>query len=1333
MKSFLFNLIFISSSLLLHGQAPFITTWKTDNPGSSCSSCINIPTFGSGYNYDVDWDNDGVYDELGITGDITHDYGVSGNYTIRIKGNFPRIHFNNIGDKLKLISIDQWGSNVWTSFENSFYGCQNLIYNANDTPNLNSVTSMRAMFQNCILFNGDLSSWNTSNVLVMGSLFEGCTNFNGNIATWNILNVNSMEYMFSNCTSFNQPLSAWNPMNVQYIHSMFDGASSFNQPINSWNVQNVLGFNNMFDGASSFNQPLNSWITANANNMQGMFNNAVSFNQDISGWNTAAVTNMQSLFRDAVSFNQDLSMWNVDEVTDFGFFLYNASNFNQDLKNWSLKDAAILTNMLSLSGIDCINYSETLIGWSNNINTPNNLSLGALGRQYGTNAVSARMNLISKGWTIAGDSQLDETCSNELVLEVNIVNHATCLQNGMLEFQLQNAPDSSIIVYLVLNDSQDTLGVIQDTNFVIMDTLGGRIPGIYNVVCILNDADTFSMQKEILNYYENIVFTTLTQNEFCGNDGMITVNLISGNNVLYSLLEGDETIRPYQQSNIFSNLPEGNYTLSLIDTCENVAIGAATIVNKETAFTIVEGGTNTPVGLACDSINVHHSIYSIPNGELQYPLTFNYYIYNPSSNDTILLSREFTNGGTSSLIHQQMTIPYYSGTPYLMDLKITDKCNDTITYNQDISSSFTSGVYQLPNGCNWDMHIWHGISHPPVSIEFITAPFNDHTQAPFDPLMYNSTYPPIFDVITPVVFSNDTMSMPTGYYEIQVIGSCNDTFMITGNFSDPGLNIPIPVITPDCIEDKGIIQFSSNFDLQSVNIINNNDTISLNHGIDINNLKSFYASDIDVGLYDLIVTDVCGNSQSLEIDIPSREGELDSFRIDAYCGSFNYYFNYVHNDEIMPYYPGPFYYLQYKENDVWKQMNSTPYTTPTVWPFINGQEINNNLLNINVTREGEFRILRLLMRPSQGSTGEFKVCEDVIHDFIHINDGFKFDSLYSFECTDSELGISNYKIFCHASGVEPLSYDILKINGQDTLIENGNDSLFNSVAAGLYEIRVKDACNNQLFREIELTDISNPIIFADSICDGLAGRLYTDDLPFIEYEWRKTGNAQILSSTNELKFEPFGIEDSGTYELTLIYPGSSSCVNQILEYTIPSVIPNNQTAGNDLDWTICDSLETINLNQYLSLNANSGGIWLNQNGSQINDPTTYSISLLNSGNNYLSYFIDVLCGVDDVAIINFVKDSCNNPCIEISGKLKLSTPIDGQPGFKIMVFNPDMTVGIVDLNVLFDESSLVNDLGQNDSLESRINKLEEKIKHLNSELESSIVEIKKLKKLSLKE
>jgi Putative metal-binding motif/Secretion system C-terminal sorting domain/Mycoplasma protein of unknown function, DUF285 len=82
----------------------------------------------------------------------------------------------------------------------------------------------------------------------------------------------------------------------------------------------------------------------------------------------------------------------------------NASSFNQSIGTWTLNAAVNLTTMLDNCGMDCTNYSATLIGWNNNPATNNGRFLGASGRKFEANAVAARTNLdISKSWTIIGD------------------------------------------------------------------------------------------------------------------------------------------------------------------------------------------------------------------------------------------------------------------------------------------------------------------------------------------------------------------------------------------------------------------------------------------------------------------------------------------------------------------------------------------------------------------------------------------------------------------------------------------------------------------------------------------------------------------------------------------------------------------------------------------------------------------------------------------------------------------------------------------------------------------------------------------------------------------
>ena len=272
---------------------PFITSWKTDNPGSSNSTSITIPTIGTGYNYDIDWNNDGIFDTIGVTGSITHDYGIAGTYQIAIRGDFPRIYFNNTGDKQKLLAIGQWGDIEWSSMQSAFHGCNNLVYNASDNPDLSNVTNMQNMFAGCTIFNGNISTWNTQNVTNMSGMFAGASQFNQNIGNWVTQNVSSMSGIFSGASQFNQDISMWNTQNVNTISNMFSGASSFNQDISTWMTQNVTNMNGLFVNATSFNQSLGNWNIQNVTNMTNMLNNSGlslnNYDNTLIGWASQTV------------------------------------------------------------------------------------------------------------------------------------------------------------------------------------------------------------------------------------------------------------------------------------------------------------------------------------------------------------------------------------------------------------------------------------------------------------------------------------------------------------------------------------------------------------------------------------------------------------------------------------------------------------------------------------------------------------------------------------------------------------------------------------------------------------------------------------------------------------------------------------------------------------------------------------------------------------------------------------------------------------------------------------------------------------------------------------
>jgi surface protein len=440
------------------GMRPFIIEVKTDNTGTSTSTQFTIPTSGTGYSYTVKTSEETLTNQ---TGNVTLQWSTAGTYDVEIYGAFPRIFFNNAGDRLKILKVKQWGNIQWTSFENAFYGCSNMDVTATDIP-LGSFISLLGCFRNCsslVNNNGSIGSWNTGNVITMGSMFDGAISFNQNIGAWDvskvqvfslmfrlatsfnnggspdignwIINTNQtvlMNQMFNGATPFNQNLSNWNVSTVSAMQGMFAQCPSFNNGgssgISNWNTGEALFMNEMFRN-TAFNQPIGSWNTSKVTNMSNMFRTTSAFNQDISGWNTSNVTSMELMFQTAAAFNQNISNWDVSKVQNMNNMFQQATSFNQNLGTWNLRLLGVTLNSIfqSANSMSTANYTDTIVGWANyvfnNGGTPNNVSMltqtsrtfqnsNAGGLNFG-NAGDARTYLTNPlptgaAWSIGGDT-----------------------------------------------------------------------------------------------------------------------------------------------------------------------------------------------------------------------------------------------------------------------------------------------------------------------------------------------------------------------------------------------------------------------------------------------------------------------------------------------------------------------------------------------------------------------------------------------------------------------------------------------------------------------------------------------------------------------------------------------------------------------------------------------------------------------------------------------------------------------------------------------------------------------------------------------------------------
>ena len=72
-----------------------------------------------------------------------------------------------------------------------------------------------------VLFDGDISKWDTGKVTNMRICFMQASAFNQDIGSWNTAQVTTMRYMFASASAFNQDIGSWNTAQVTTMYGMF--------------------------------------------------------------------------------------------------------------------------------------------------------------------------------------------------------------------------------------------------------------------------------------------------------------------------------------------------------------------------------------------------------------------------------------------------------------------------------------------------------------------------------------------------------------------------------------------------------------------------------------------------------------------------------------------------------------------------------------------------------------------------------------------------------------------------------------------------------------------------------------------------------------------------------------------------------------------------------------------------------------------------------------------------------------------------------------------------------------------------------------------------------
>ena len=443
------------------------------------------------YNFDIDWDNDGIYDDTEVNNTVSHTYADGEDKIIQIRGNFPYLVEGN-----NIIDVLQWGDNKWKSMHRSFYKSKIVSFSATDVPDLSEVKSMSEMFSHANEFEGGIDLWDVSNVKDMHGMFCEAYSLKHGLEQWDVSNVTNMSYMFSRAMQFEGDISQWDVSNVTNMSYMFNRANYGIYSLGQWDVSNVTDMSGMFyfSGAKNISQ----WDVSKVTNMESMFNEGCIEDEELSQWDVSNVKNMAWMFSKA-HFNGDISQWDVSNVTDMSWMFHKAESFNQDLSQWDVFKVKTMESMFEKAS----SFDKDINKWKTiNVTNMSEMFKGASSfnqdlNQWNVSNVTNMQNMFEGASSFNGNiSQWDVSKVNNMAW---MFKEASSFDQDLSQWDVTNVTDMRAIFCDATSYNGDiSQWDVSNVKYLHQAFLGCTIPE--------ETYDQILINWSMLNVYSNVYF-----------------------------------------------------------------------------------------------------------------------------------------------------------------------------------------------------------------------------------------------------------------------------------------------------------------------------------------------------------------------------------------------------------------------------------------------------------------------------------------------------------------------------------------------------------------------------------------------------------------------------------------------------------------------------------------------------------------------------------------------------------------------------------------------------------------------------------------------------------
>ena len=154
-----------------------------------------------------------------------------------------------------------------------------------------------------------------------------------------------------------------------------------------------------------------------------------------------------------------------------------------------------------------------------------------------------------------------------------------------------------------------------------------------------------------------------------------------------------------------------------------------------------------------------------------------------------------------------------------------------------------------------------------------------------------------------------------------------------------------------------------------------------------------------------------------------------------------------------------------------------------------------------------------------------------------------------------------------------------------------------------------------------------PVISSNTpVCENSTIALSAANIPGAVYSW--TGPNGFTSSQINPVLSNVTTNASGVYSLTLTV---NDCISPVASLDV--VVNAAPNAGNDANAFLCNSGESVDLSDYLSDLADSGGVWQDVDGAGTLNGNIFDIGGVPQGTYHFKYTVNNICNITDEAIV----------------------------------------------------------------------------------------------------